>query len=57
LVGIVHDRTQLHKSGNQDGGRIFVPVWRCGYMSRRLSRHLSSDEFTSSRLNPGSVAL
>jgi hypothetical protein len=38
LVGIVHDSTQLHESGNQDWRQIFVPVWRCGFMSRRLSR-------------------
>ena len=37
LVGIVHDGTQLHESGNQDWRRIFVPVSRCGFMSRRLS--------------------
>jgi hypothetical protein len=36
LVGIVHDGTQLHEIGIQDGGRIFVPLWRCGFMSRRL---------------------
>jgi hypothetical protein len=29
---------QLHEIRIQDGGRIFVPVWRCGFMSRRLTR-------------------
>jgi hypothetical protein len=28
LVGIVHDGTQLHESGNQAWRQIFVPVWR-----------------------------
>jgi len=38
LVGIVHDRYATPRKRNQDWRQIFVPVWRCGFMSRRLSR-------------------
>jgi hypothetical protein len=38
LVGLFMTVRQLHEIRIQDGGRIFVPVWRCGFMSRRLTR-------------------
>ena len=36
--GLFMTVTQLHESGDQDWRQIFVPVWCCGFMSRRLSR-------------------
>jgi hypothetical protein len=60
LVGIVHDGTQLHESGNQDWKQIFVPLWRCGFMSRRLNATVARSVYSRvglikpARLGPAS---
>src|SRR6266576_4695463 len=38
VVGIVNDGTPTPRNQDSRWGRIFVPLWRCGFMSRRLSR-------------------
>ena len=48
---------QLHEIGIQDGGRIFVPRWRCGFMSRRLSRLVArSGHSRVGLINPGRLS-
>ena len=48
---------QLYEIGIQDGGRIFVPLWRCGFMSRRLNATVArSGHSRVGLINPGRLS-